>query len=141
MQAPNSDIWIERNTFTGNGPSAYVVLTDGYIAGYVQRFHFRNNWVYGNTVPSDLYFFDVANSDITGNHVDQNNQCAVTYGGNNGVGYAINLYSEAYDVNVSILTRASNVVTAVAGPFAATWPLNVGDQMLCSRRNPALFVS
>jgi hypothetical protein len=144
VEAPNQDVWIERNEFTGNGTSGglgYTVLTDGGAGGYVKNTHIRNNWIHDNTSPDAVYGFDLGDgSEISWNTINQGNLCGGALCNNpagNGVGYSIMAYSEAYacatlasqfTCNV-YLNRTGNVVTSVMGGMLGTWPLNIGDLM------------
>lgn len=135
--APNQDIWVVNDEFTGDGVSGntgYIVKTDGGAAGYVQRLHFLHNWIHDNISPDPLYAFDIANSELNDNVIDQGNICGGVLCNNpagNGVGYALQVYSQGYSLTVNSLTRVSGVVTAVLPvAFSTTWPLNVGDQIM-----------
>jgi Right handed beta helix region len=135
--APNQDIWITDNEFTGDGVTGntgYIVKTDGAAAGYVQRLHFNRNWIHDNISPDPVYAFDIANSELNDNIIDQGNICGGVLCNNpagNGVGYALQVYSEGYSLTVNSLTRVSGVVTAVLPvAFSVTWPLQVGDQIM-----------
>lgn len=134
ISAPTSDIWIENNIFTGNGPSTGtggdVIQTDGSAAGYVNRLHLRKNTVISNATEGAVYLFDVINSDITDNYVDESNNTG-TGGGN---GYGITVYAEGGASAITSISRTSNVVTAVT--TGSVWPWAVGQKILINFMQP-----
>jgi len=136
IDAPNADISVANNTLTANGipgsPHGQVVRTDGLSAGYVQRLRFQRNHVFGNFL-SAVYLYDIANSDVSNNFLDENNQCGT--GCASGGGYGIMAYSQNYipgSVAPTSVTRASGVVTAVI-PNALSWTPAAGQQILVTQ--------
>lgn len=112
----SSDIWITECDVSGNGfvaagtdvyNSAYDILN---YAPTAARIHFRNNKVHDSSAAFSIIMFDVTDSDILDNQVDQNNKLGTAH---TSSGYGIAVYGAVAvcsDIKVS-----HNTVTNTAG--------------------------
>ena len=116
-----SDITVEENTFTGNGPEigsgcvsstgTAVACPSGYdfvsnffyypgnlTASTTERLRLIGNRIYGSNTQISMVAFNACDSEITGNYIDQNdayrNEATVYALG--GQGYGINVYGNAH---------------------------------------------
>lgn len=71
---PVEDVWITSNTFTNNGHnSTNTESSEIYLASSAgsRRVHIRNNQITGRNTKFGVAMFDVFDSDVIGNNIDQ----------------------------------------------------------------------
>lgn len=92
----SSDVWIENNVFTNNGPGPASatsstnadIITWNSVAE--NRVHIRNNQISGSHMEVSIGMYDCLDCDIIGNSIDQNNTITTTL---TKGGYGIQVYS------------------------------------------------
>ncbi|MCU1307405.1 MAG: Phospholipase, partial [Acidobacteriaceae bacterium] len=87
----STDVWVERNVFSRNGPASPSTSTNADIVNWVgsnRGVHIRGNQISGGTATIPIAMFDCIDCDVIGNQVDQNNKTS----GNNKDGYGILSY-------------------------------------------------
>lgn len=154
-----SDITVEENTFTGNGPTTGSACKNSsgeptpcpagydFVANFfyfaansttstTDRLKLIRNHVYGSNATISMAVFNTPDSEITGNDVDQNNAYLndTTAHAESGQGYGINVYGNAHvggSSNNWVSTVLSDNVVTTTLTSRSTIPYVVG-QWVCA---------
>lgn len=118
------DVWIYLNEFTNNGvgtaggtssvQNTFDIGVNGSAGlGVQKRLHIWGNYIHDSLTTISMQLFDVSESDIYGNSIDQDN---VIFSGLTTTGYGIMVYEQGSSANPPINDRIeNNLVKNAAG--------------------------
>jgi parallel beta-helix repeat protein len=119
IYAVGSDIWIDNNILSGNGPATNPPDLQSYdIVAWrnPSRIHIRNNQISNSNAGQSIACFNCQHSDAIGNEVDQNNRMPSPIIGG---GYGIVFYASTGIIEAARIEHNNVTNTAGSGIYCA----------------------